>query len=278
MIAAPMRPADLTEPLDEGAYGGKAAQLAMAVRAGLPVPKGIGLPVDLVDAVAASDADAVRGLERALAGLRRPLAVRSSAVGEDSAIASFAGQHLTCLNVGSPGAVVDAVRAIFASARSESALAYRRRMGVEGEPRVGAVVQELVMADRAGVLFSCNPVTGADEIVIEAAWGLGEAVVAGLVTPDRFRLSRQGAVLERSIGVKDLAVRPTPAGGTCETPVAASLARTPCLDASDLERLSRLAARCEAVFGGRQDLEWAFAGDRLHLLQRRPVTRAPQPS
>jgi pyruvate, water dikinase len=274
MNAAPMRPANLTEPLDEGAYGGKAAQLAMAVRAGLPVPKGIGLPVDLVDAVAAGDADAVRGLERALAGLRRPLAVRSSAVGEDSAIASFAGQHLTCLNVISSGGVVDAVQAIFASARSESALAYRRRMGVEGEPRMGAVVQELVDADRAGVLFSCNPVTGADEIVIEAAWGLGEAVVAGMVVPDRFRLSRQGAVIERAVGVKDLAVRAAPAGGTREIRVTASLSCAPCLDLSDLDRLWRLAAECEHVFGDRQDLEWAFTGARLHLLQRRAVTRA----
>jgi pyruvate,water dikinase len=201
-----------------------------------------------------------------------PRAARSSAVGEDSAVASFAGQHLTCLNVCSPGALVEAVRAIFASARSESALAYRRRLGVEDEPRIGVVVQELVLADRAGVLFSRNPVTGAEEIVIEASWGLGEAVVAGLVTPDRFRLNPDGAVLERAIGMKDVAVRAAPDGGTWETPVAASLSRASCLDDSDLERLWQLAARCEEVFGAGQDLEWAFAGDRLHLLQRRPVT------
>ena len=80
-------------------------------------------------------------------------------------------------------------------------------------------------------------------------------------------------MLERTIGVKDLAVRADPAGGTREERVAAGLARAPCLDDADLERLLRLAAACEEVFGGRQDLEWAFAGGRLHLLQRRPVTR-----
>jgi pyruvate,water dikinase len=278
MTTAAMGPAGLEKRLDEAAYGGKAAQLAMALRAGLPVPEGVALAVDFVDAIATGDAVALGELEHATAELRRPLAVRSSAVGEDSAAASFAGQHLTCLNVCSPGALIEAVRAIFASARSQSALAYRRRLGVGGEPHIGVVVQELVMADRAGVLFSCNPVTGAQEIIIEAAWGLGEAVVAGLVTPDRFRLSAQGAVLERAIGIKDVAVRAAAHGGTWETPVAADLARASCLDDSHLERLWQLAARCEQVFGGGQDLEWAFAGDRLHLLQRRAVTRAAKAS
>ena len=276
MIAAAAGPAGLDECIDEASYGGKAAQLAVAVRAGLPVPRGVALAVDAVDAIAAGDAVAVRDLDRATSGLAWPLAVRSSAVGEDSPAASFAGQHMTCLNVCLPAALLEAVRAIRASARSHSALAYRRRLAVAGEPRIGVVVQELVMADRAGVLFSCNPITGAQELVIEAAWGLGEAVVAGLVTPDRFRLSAQGAVLERAIGVKDIAVRPAPHGGTQQTPVAANLARASCLKDWHLERLWRLATRCEEVFGGGQDLEWAFAGDRLHLLQRRAVTRAPK--
>lgn len=275
MTTAAMRPAGLEERVDEAAYGGKAAQLAVALRAGLPVPRGVALPVGVVDAIATGDVVAVREVEQATAGLRRPLAVRSSAVGEDSAAASFAGQHLTCLNVGSPAALVEAVRLIAASVRSESALAYRRRLGIAGDPRIGVVVQELVLADRAGVLFSCNPVTGAEEIVIEASWGLGEAVVDGLVRPDRFRLSAQGAVLERAIGLKDIAARAAPGGGTWHAPVAVGLCRASCLDDSDLERLWRLAARCEEVFGGRQDLEWAFAGDGLHLLQRRAVTRAP---
>jgi pyruvate,water dikinase len=134
------------------------------------------------------------------------------------------------------------------------------------------VAQELVPAERAGVLFSCNPIDGADELVIEATWGLGEAVVAGLVTPDRFRLSRDGRVLERAIGVKDVAVRPAPQGGTEEMPVPAELVRRACLEDSDLDRLRQLASRCEQAFGGKQDLEWAFADDDLYLLQRRAIT------
>jgi pyruvate,water dikinase len=270
--------APLNETLDEAAYGGKAAQLSAAVRAGLPVPPGVAVPVDIVAAIAADDGAAQRELEQAIVNLTFPVAVRSSAIGEDSAGASFAGQHLTCLNVCTPAAVLEAVRAIFASGRSEPALAYRARLGIEREPRIGVVIQQLVMAERAGVLFSCNPVTGADELVIEAAWGLGEAVVAGLVTPDRYRLTTGGRLLERTIGVKDVAIRPRSGGGTQQTGVEDPLAHASCLNESDLARLCQLAARCNETFGGRQDLEWAFGGARLHLLQRRAVTRAPHPA
>jgi pyruvate,water dikinase len=169
------------------------------------------------------------------------------------------------------------VRAVFASARSESAQAYRARLGIEREPRIGIVIQQLVIADRAGVLFSCHPITGADEIVIEAAWGLGEAVVAGLVTPDRYRLTPGGTLLERAIGVKDFAVRPVVDGGTVQAPVEPALRQASCLDDADLARLCQLAWRCNEIFGGSQDLEWAFAGERLYLLQRRAVTRAYGP-
>jgi pyruvate, water dikinase len=275
MTVAAMRTVPLDERIDETACGGKAAQLSAAVRAGLPVPAGVAVPVEVVAAIAAGDAGAQGELQRTIAGLSFPLAVRSSAVGEDSAVASFAGQHLTCLNVGTLAALLEAVRAVFASARSESALAYRARLGIEREPRIGVVIQQLVMADRAGVLFSCNPITGADEIVIEAAWGLGEAVVAGLVTPDRYRLTPGGTPLERAIGVKDLAVRPLRGGGTVQAPVDPPLRQASCLDDADLARLCQLALRCNEIFGGRQDLEWAFSGQRLHLLQRRAVTRLP---
>jgi pyruvate, water dikinase len=143
---------------------------------------------------------------------------------------------------------------------------------------MAVVVQELVDADCAGVLFSRNPINGSDELVIEAAWGLGEAVVAGLVTPDRFRLRRDGAVVERIEGVKDVAVRIDPDGGTRQTEVRAEAARALCLDDAQLTALHALAQRCEEVFGGSQDLEWAFAGDRLYLLQRRTLTAIPSPA
>jgi pyruvate,water dikinase len=142
---------------------------------------------------------------------------------------------------------------------------------------MGVVVQELVEADTAGVLFTRNPVSGADELVIEASWGLGEAVVAGLVTPDRFRLARDGSVVDRAAGLKDVALRTDPAGGTRETEVPAELARTLCLDDPQLASLHSLAMRCDEVFGGSHDVEWAFAAARLYLLQRRALTTVAQP-
>jgi pyruvate, water dikinase len=165
------------------------------------------------------------------------------------------------------------VRAIWQSARAEAALAYRRRLGLSSEPQIGVVVQELIVADCAGVLFTRNPFDGADEIVIEASWGLGESIVAGLVTPDRFRLSREGTVLERTAGMKDIAVRALPEGGTREAEVPAELVRALCLDDARLRELHALAVSCEKTFGGTQDLEWAFAGGMLYLLQRRVVTK-----
>jgi pyruvate,water dikinase len=270
-----MRAAPLTEQLDAGLFGGKAAQLAAAVRAGLPVPPGIALPVGFVDELAVHQRTAERELTEVSRTLRPPLVARSSAVGEDSAQASFAGQHVTRLNVLAADELADAVYAIWASARSPAALAYRARLGLPREPRMAVVVQELVDAESAGVLFSSNPLDGSDELVVEAAWGLGEAVVAGLVTPDRFRLTRDGAVLERTAGVKDIAVRPDPAGGTRETKVPRELARSLCLGDAQLAALHGLALRCDDVFGESSDLEWAFAGGVLSLLQRRALTALP---
>ncbi len=266
-------PVPLAEAGDRRAFGGKAAQLALAARAGLPVPAGVALPWLLVDAVASGDADATAALETAASPYGPTLAVRSSALDEDSHVASFAGQHLSLLNVPA-SRLAEAVRAVLRSGHDEPALAYRRRLGLSGTVRVGIVVQEMVDADVAGVLFHPQPVTGADEVVIEAAWGLGEAVVGGLVAPDLFRLSKDGEVLERRLGVKDLEVRAIATGGTAERPVAAERARVLCLGDGQLGELHRLAVSCKAVFGGSQDLEWAFAGDRLWLLQRRAVTTA----
>jgi pyruvate, water dikinase len=268
-----MHAAALTEPLDAAVYGGKAAQLAVALRAGLPVPSGVALPVSLVSAVAEGVPAALAELDEAAGGVIFPVAARSSAVGEDSEAASFAGQHLTCLNVRSLVDLAEAVRAIHASAHSESARSYRRRLALTDEPQIGVVVQELVSADRAGVLFTRNPIDGSDELVIEASWGLGESVVAGLVTPDRFRLSRDGSVLERVAGAKDVAVEALADGGTAEVSVPSDRAQTLCLDQEQLCSLHALALRCEDVFGGTQDLEWAFADGTLYLLQRRALTR-----
>lgn len=135
-------PASLSEALVEGRHGGKAAQLSQALRAGLPVPGGFALPFDFVEALAALDPAAMAALGQACSAVEWPVAARSSALGEDSEAASFAGQHLTVLNVGSPRELLDAVVAIRESGRSPSALAYRKgaRAGVlsrrcAGRPR-----------------------------------------------------------------------------------------------------------------------------------------------
>ena len=268
-----MTVAPLQQAGDGDRFGGKAAQLAEAVCAGLPVPAGVVLSVALVDAVARGDSAAAGEVERAASSLRLPLAVRSSAVGEDAHDASFAGQHLTCLNVRSAAESVTAVSEIRRSAHEGAALAYRARIGVDEPPRVAVVLQELVEADCAGVLFTRNPLDGADELVVEAAWGLGEAVVAGLVTPDRFRLRRDGTVLERVAGVKDIAVVRSPDGGTKQAAIEGKRVRTFCLTDRQLAELAQLGERCEQVFGGARDVEWAFARGTLHLLQCRAITR-----
>ena len=263
----------LAQAEDAQAFGGKAAQLAVAIRAGLPVPDGLAAAWPFVDAVAAAEREATAVLRAASASADR-VAVRSSGVGEDSAAASFAGQHLSRLNVPA-SEVPDVVGAVWSSASGEAALGYRRRMGLAGTPRIAVVIQQMLDADVAGVLFHPHPVTGADEYVVEAAWGLGEAVVGGLVTPDLFRLDPQGQVLERRAGLKDVAVVARAAGGTEERPVEADRTRAVCLHDGQLAEVFLLAKACKRVFGGSQDLEWAFAQGRLWLLQRRTVTGAP---
>jgi pyruvate,water dikinase len=264
----------LVEAEDTSLFGSKAVGLGQALRDGLPVPPGVALAGSIVDAVAAGDSEAIDRVTDAVRPLGGPLAVRSSAVDEDGADASFAGQHLTLLNVPSWKELTAAVSQIWWSANSDSAITYRQRVGLFTRPSVGVVVQVLLDPDTAGVMFTQNPVTGADERVIEASLGLGEAVVAGLVIPDTFRVDRSGEVLERTPGLKKIAVRTLPQGGTVEEPVARELAERLCLDDSQLEDLSRLAERCDQVYGRARDIEWAIADGTLYLLQCRAVTRA----
>lgn len=253
-------------------YGSKAVGLGDAVRRGLPVPPGVALSGDLVEAVASGDEKAIDKVSAAIAALSPPFAVRSSAVDEDGAAASFAGQHLTVLNVHAATDVPGAVRDVWWSANSDSAITYRQRVGLFTRPSVGVVVQTLLDPSVAGVMFTENPVTGADERLIEASWGLGEAVVAGLVVPDHFRLDRSGQVLERRVGRKRIAIRPLPNGGTFEQPVPPEQVSQSCLDDAQLLALGELALQCEKVYGPRRDIEWAIQDGTLYLLQCRAVT------
>jgi pyruvate,water dikinase len=264
----------LIEAHDTSLFGSKAVGLGQALRDGLPVPPGIALAGDVVEAVAGREEEAIAAVAAAAGPLGGPLAVRSSAVDEDGAEASFAGQHLTLLNV--PGAedLPAALNEIWWSANSDSAITYRQRVGLFTRPSVGVVVQALIAPDTAGVMFTRNPVTGADERVIEASWGLGEAVVAARVIPDHYRLSASGETLERIAGRKDVEIRSLPSGGTEEVRVAPERVELPCLDDGDLARLAVLADRCEDIYGPARDIEWAIAGGELYLLQCRAVTRA----
>lgn len=264
----------LEKALDPALYGSKAVGLGQAIRDGLPVPPGYALSGAIVEAVAAAEERALKDVLKAVKALAGPLAVRSSAADEDGKAASFAGQHLTLLNVPSVDALGPALGEIWWSANSDSAITYRQRVGLFTRPSVGVVVQSLLDPEAAGVMFTRNPVTGDDERVIEASWGLGEAVVAGLVIPDHFRVDRAGQVLERKPGLKTIAVRTKPDGGTVQEEIAPDRAEQLCLDDDALAALNRLAGRCEAVYGPDRDIEWAMAAGKLYLLQCRAVTRA----
>jgi pyruvate,water dikinase len=262
----------LSRARETSEYGSKGVGLGDAIREGLPVPPGVALSGEFVEAVASKDERAIEKLAKAIAPLPSPFAVRSSAADEDGAAASFAGQHLTVLNVRSAADVPSAVRDVWWSANSDAAITYRQKIGQFTRPSVGVVVQTLLNPDVAGVMFTENPVNGADERLIEASWGLGEAVVAALVVPDHFRLARSGEVLECKPGRKRIAIRSLPTGGTVEQPVPPERVTAPCLDDGQLAALAELAHRCEQVYGPRRDIEWAFQDGTLYLLQCRAVT------
>ena len=242
---------------------------------GCRCPAGVALSVDAVEAVVRADPEIGPALHRVCAD-GGPRAVRSSAVREDSAGASFAGAYCTVLGVCDPDAVVAAVRRVHASARRPRC---SRLPGAARAPTVrgwAVVIQELVPADVAGVLFTRNPVTGAAERVIEASWGLGESVVAGLVIPDRYRLDARGpgaGTDDRRQGRRvadDMGGR---SGRSAESAVDASDVHAPCLDDVQLAALHRLAEACDTVFGSRDhDIEFAFHAGAVFLLQRRPIT------
>ena len=264
----------LADVADTSIFGSKAVGLGQAIRAGLPVPPGFALAGPLVEAVAAADREAMAQVAEAVAPLGWPVAVRSSAVDEDGADASFAGQHLTLLNVSSTDDLSTALREIWWSANSDSAITYRKRVGLFTRPSVAVVVQALLDPETAGVMFTRNPINGADERMIEASWGLGEAVVAGLVIPDSYRIDRDANVLERRPGLKRIAIRGVAGGGTVQKDVAPELQEKLCLDDPQLGQLSELASLCEDVYGPARDIEWAIAEGILYLLQCRAVTRA----
>jgi pyruvate,water dikinase len=208
-----------------------------------------------------------------------PVAVRSSATAEDLPGMSFAGQLETYLNVRGAEAVLDAVRRCWASLWTGRAIGYRQRQGIPPDDvSMAVVVQQLVSADAAGVLFTANPVTGArGELIINAAWGLGEAIVSGHVTPDTIVIDKQTcAVSSQDIAGKDvMTVRLR--DGTREEPVPAAMRNQAALPPERAAELGRLGVRIEQLYGQPMDIEWALADGRIFILQARPITALPTP-
>lgn len=264
---------------DAALVGGKAANLSRLARMYHRVPDGFALPVtvmaeahphDLRDEISAAIADLMRchGLPELV------VAVRSSAVDEDGAAASFAGQHETYLNIVGADAIIAAVTRCWESARSEHALEYRRRQGLAVDrPQLAVLVQQLVAADVAVVAFSANPITGnRDEVMINASWGLGESLVGGTVTPDTFIVRKSDlAVSQRVIADKRRMTVAAP-GGTREVDVPRFLREAACLADEQVVELAKLALTLEATLEYPVDVEGAYAGGALYLLQCRPIT------
>jgi phosphohistidine swiveling domain-containing protein len=290
---------------DLASAGGKGANLGELARAGFPVPAGFvvttgayenlltasGLGRELDDLVSA-DADGARiralfteatvpvdlraDIAAAYAALGGgPVAVRSSATAEDLPGAAFAGQQDTYLNMVGETAVLSAVVQCWASLWTDRAIAYRRRQGIDpAQVAIAVVVQTMVPADIAGVMFSVNPVTGdRGEIVVDASPGLGEAVVSGRVTPEHYVLDRSGRIRKFTAGGQEVIIRADAGGGTRESAGTGGTHRS--LTAGQLMELAGLARRAENLFGRPQDIEWAIHAGRLHILQARPITALP---
>lgn len=249
--------------LNPALAGGKGASVAWLIRCGFRVPPGFILTTEafaeFMRAVGQSPtrerllatslpAPLARAIRRAYGQLQGSVAVRSSLVGEDSAEASFAGQLDTFVNVEGDAAVLEAVRACWTSAFSERVVQYRLDHRAPDEVSMAVVVQRMVAAQVAGVGFSADPLTGADVVVLEAARGLGEAVVSGRVTPDRWVVDPHNTLLQAS-NPQSVVISP-----------------------AVLDQVVTLVRQVAAQAGAPQDVEWAWDGETLFVLQARPIT------
>ncbi len=286
--------------------GGKGANLGELVRAGFGVPPGFVITTAGYDLVADSRDTGERQAAELREEIRRvqiperlkaeilneyralgspPVAVRSSATAEDLPEAAFAGQQETLLNVQGEMALLDAVRECWASLWSERAVAYRTRQGVDSKTvKLAVVVQKMVEADAAGVMFSADPVSGdRSELVIDANPGLGEAVVSGSVTPDHFVVDKRSRRTSlKQAGRREVIIRAKAGGGTERVAQEAGKVEALSLPDGAVRQLADLGMRIERHYGVPQDIEWAWVKDgsapgRFFVLQARPMTALPAP-
>ncbi|MGC4852414.1 rifamycin-inactivating phosphotransferase [Micromonospora sp. DT4] len=227
-----------------------------------------------IEGIAIPD-DVVTAIDGALRqhGADAAYAVRSSATAEDLATASFAGQQDTYLNVRGTAAILAHVSRCWASLFTERAVTYRQRNGIDQRlVHLAVVVQEMVFPQAAGVLFTADPLTSNRRVAsVESSFGLGEALVSGLVNPDAYRV-RDDAIIDRSIATKRLAIDALPAGGTARQTISPDRQGQPALTDAQVLRLVRVGQRIEAHFGCPQDIEWCLVDDDFHIVQSRPIT------
>jgi rifampicin phosphotransferase len=247
----------LLEPDDREAIRARSGEVRRAFEA-------IAIPGDLAAAIT-----------RWLAGLgeQAAYAVRSSATAEDLPTASFAGQQDTYLNVVGPAAILQHVRRCWASLFTERAITYRLRNGLDHRKvRMAVVVQQMVFPQAAGILFTADPLTGDRKVAsVEASFGLGEALVSGLVNADVYKV-RDGEIVAKAIATKQLAINATPAGGTHEVAIDPERQEQPALTDAQVVQLAQLGRRIEAHFGRPQDIEWCLVDDGFRIVQSRPIT------
>ena len=224
----------------------------------------IAIPGDLAAAI-------TRALSRL--GEQTPCAVRSSATAEDLPTASFAGQQDTYLNVVGPTEILRHVSRCWASQFTERAVTYRQRNGIDHRTvAMAVVVQRMVFPRASGILFTADPVTGNRRVAtVDAGFGLGEALVSGLVNPDVFKV-RDGDVVARTIAAKQRAVNALPTGGTQAVEIDPQRQEEPALTDAQAVRLVHLGRRIEEHFGCPQDIEWCLADDDFQIVQSRPIT------
>ncbi|MEU8964934.1 rifamycin-inactivating phosphotransferase [Streptomyces sp. NPDC048491] len=227
-----------------------------------------------IEAIAVPDdlAEAINGAHARL-GEGAACAVRSSATAEDLPTASFAGQQDTYLNVVGPAEVLRHIGRCWASLFTERAVTYRRRNGIDHRSvRMAVVVQQMAFPQASGILFTADPVSGNRRVAtVDAGFGLGEALVSGLVNPDVFKV-RDGDIVARTIAAKERAIDARPDGGTHEVAIDADRQRQPALTDEQVLRLVRLGRRIEAHFGRPQDIEWCLVDDDFRIVQSRPIT------
>jgi pyruvate,water dikinase len=300
--------------------GGKGANLGELARAGLPVPPGFvvtapafvaaldgaGVRARLFEMFTKLDADdaaalaatskemqaLVLGIEvpdavrtaltaaYARLGTDEPVAVRSSATSEDTASTSFAGMHETFTHVVGGAALLDRVKACWASAYGQRVLAYRKAQHMTEEPRLAVVVQKMVSSTRSGVMFTADPARGdRSRIVIEAAFGLGEVVVGGQVEPDTYTIAKDGPrLLDVHVGHKAFQIVRGPDGHEQRVDLAEADATRRVLADEEVVALARLGLEVERHYGAPQDVEWAEQDDRWYLVQARPITTLDAPA